>query len=252
MSDDALSRVRVILVEPQDPVNIAGVVRAMRNMGAASLHLVRPCAYDPVRITGVAHGAGDLVSRIEHHDTLEAALADCVQVAAFTARRRAARRESATPRAIAPVLVAAAATAPVAMLFGREDAGLPNAALDRSSVVVTIPTTEHASLNLAQAVLIALYELRLAAPEGVRVVAPPRKAAPPATHAQFERLFTDVAATLHAIDFFKSRYPALILRTVRSLAFRAAPDARELELLRAMAIEVRRVLDRERDRASHP
>jgi tRNA/rRNA methyltransferase/tRNA (cytidine32/uridine32-2'-O)-methyltransferase len=236
----------VVLHEPQDPVNIAAVVRAMKNMGVAALRLVRPVPYDPSRIEGVAHDTGDVVRGIRHFDALDEALADCVRVAAFTARRRAAKRPVADPRAAAADLLAHAGAGPVALVFGREDHGLPNEALDRAHLVVTIPTTEHASLNLAQAVLIGLYELHRSAPSASRVLAPPRKDAPPATSEQYERLFADVERALVAVDFFKTRHPQLILRTVRSLVFRAGPDAREIELARAMAIEAVRALERAR------
>ena len=136
----------------------------------------------------------------------------------------------------------------MALLFGREDRGLDNEALDRAHVVVTIPTTSYSSLNLAQAALIAMYELRLADPEHVRARRAPRKDAPAATSEQFERLFTDVERALRAIEFFKTRNEELVLRSFRSLTFRAAPDAREIELLRAMAIEVSRSLERARQR----
>lgn len=244
MSAGALSRVRVVLHEPQDPVNIAATIRVMKNMGVDDLRLVRPASYDPSRIERVAHATRDLVARIVHCETLDAAIADCALVAGFTARRRSAKWRIATPRDLAPQVLTAAAAAPVALLFGREDAGLPNDALDRATVTVTIPTTEHASLNLAHAVMIALYELHVATPDASRRVAPPRKDAPPAVAAQYERLFTDVERALDALAFFRSRNAELILRTVRSLAYRAAPDAREIELLRAIAIEARRGLER--------
>lgn len=246
MSDFPLAGVRVVLYEPLDPVNIAAVVRAMKNMGAADLRLVRPREYDPTQIERVAHGTRDLVARIRHHEALDEALADCVRVAGFTARRRAAKWRVATPREAAPGLLAASERGPVALLFGREDSGLPNEALDRAHEVITIPTTAHASLNLAQAVLLALYELHLAAPGASRSLAPPRKDAPPATTEQYERLFADAERALRALDFFRTRNPELILRTIRSLAFRGEPDAREIELVRAMALEVLRALERAR------
>ena len=245
---DPLARVRVVLDEPQDPVNIAAVVRAMKNMGLRDLRLVRPGEYDASRIHFVAHDSDDIVADIRHCDTLDEAIAGCVRVAAYTARRRAAKRRIVEPREAAAELVTFAADGDVALLFGREDRGLDNDALDRAHVVVTIPTTDYASLNLAQAALIAMYELRLAAPEHARVRQPPRKDAPPATTEQFERLFADVERALVAIDFFKTRNEALVLRSFRSLVFRAAPDAREIELLRAMAIEVSRSLERARHR----
>ena len=205
---------------------------------------MRPVPYDANKIEQVAHDTRDVVQRIRRYDDLDEALADCVHVAGFTARRRAAKRTIVEPRRAANALLARAADGPVAVLFGREDAGLPNDALDRCHVVVTIPTTAHASLNLAQAVLVALYELHVAAGDASRSLAPPRDDAPPATAAQFERLYADIERALLSIDFFKTRYPEHILRSVRSLAVRAAPDAREIELVRAMAIEVVRALAR--------
>jgi TrmH family RNA methyltransferase len=252
MSESVLSRVRVVLFEPQNPVNIASVVRAMKNMGVSSLRLVRPVEYDPYRLEGIAHDTSDIIERIEQFDDLDAALADCVHVAAYTARRRAAKWAVTDPHASAATILGAVADGPAAILFGREDRGLPNAALDRAHVVVNIPTTEHASLNLAQAVLVALSELHLAAGDATRTIPPPREDAPPATAEQFERLFADASRALEAIAFFKTRFPEHIMRTVRSLAFRAAPDAREIELVRAMCIEVVRAMERERKKHGPP
>ena len=245
MPDEALSQVHVVLVEPQDPVNIAGTVRAMKNMGLASLRLVRPVAYEPVRLEGIAHGTMDIIERIEHFDDLDSAVAGCVRVAGFTARRRAAKRTVVTPKDAATDLLAFAAGGPVAILFGREDSGLPNDALDRAHLLVTIPTTNHASLNLAQAVLLGAYELHLAA-DASRSLAPPRKDAPASTTEQYEQLFSDIQRALGRIEFFKTRFDEHIMRTVRSLAYRAAPDAREISLVRAMALEVVRYIDRTR------
>jgi TrmH family RNA methyltransferase len=245
---DPLARVRVVLHEPQDPVNIAAIVRAMKNMGLTALTLVRPAEYDASRIRFIAHDSDDLVAGIRHCDTVDAALEGCVRVAAYTARQRAAKRRVEEPRSAAEELVKCTAEGEVALLFGREDRGLDNESLDRAHIVVTIPTTGYASLNLAQAALIAMYELRLAAPEHVRARRAPRKDAPPATSEQLERLFVDVERALMAIDFFKTRNEELVLRSFRSLTFRAAPDAREIELLRAMAIEVSRSLERARQR----
>lgn len=242
--ESLLDAVRVVLYEPQDPVNIAATVRAMKNMGVRTLRLVRPVAYDPWRLEGIAHDTRDIVDRIEHFDDLPSALADCVRVAGFTARRREAKREVLRPREMASELLAYAGDGPVAVLFGREDSGLPNDALDQAHVVVTIPTTNHASLNLAQAVLVALYELHVTAGDRTRRILPARKSAPAAAHAEMEMYFADAEHALAAIDFFKTRNAEHVMRSVRSLTFRARPDRRELSLLRAMAIEIVRFLRR--------
>ena len=244
MTESRLSRVAVVLYEPQDPVNIAATVRAMKNMGVSALRLVRPCAYDPVRLEGIAHDTWDLIDRIAHFDDFDSAVADCVRLVGFTARRRSAKWQILDPRAAAQDALSYVEQGWVGMVFGREDSGLPNDILDRVHAAVTIPTTEHASLNLAQAVLIGLYELHLASGDATRTLPGPRKEAPPATAEEFERFFTEAHQALDAIQFFKTRYPEHIMRSIRTLAFRAAPDARELSLLRATALEVVRFLER--------
>ena len=244
MDESLLASVVVVLYEPQDPVNIAATVRAMKNMGAGTLRLVRPVEYDEVRLEGIAHNTMELIKRIEHFESFDAATADCIRTVGFTARRRAAKLRLLDPKAAAAELLDLAPTGRVALVFGREDSGLPNDVLDRVHAAVTIPTTDHASLNLAQAVLIGLYELHLGAADATRTIAPPRKDAPPATNAQFEQFFADAERALGAVEFFKTHFPEHIMRTLRSLTFRAAPNAREISLLRAIALEVVHYMNR--------
>jgi len=241
-----LSQVVVVMHEPQDPVNIAATVRAMKNMGVSALRLVRPVPYEAHRLEGIAHGTRDLIDSIEQFDTFDDAVADCIYVAAFTARRRAAKWRVIGPGQAAGELLSSAANGRVAIAFGREDSGLPNEIVDRAHAAVVIPTTEHASMNLAQAALGALYALHLAAGDATRALAPPRKDAPPATVAQLEQYFGDVERALESIEFFKTRQREHIMRTLRSLTLRAAPDARELSLIRAMALEVLNYMERRR------
>jgi TrmH family RNA methyltransferase len=247
-----LSLVRVVLHEPQDPVNIAATIRAMKNMGVSDLRLVRPAPYEPDRLEGIAHNTRDLIDAIRLFDDFDDAVQDCVRLVAFTARRRAAKWRVVDPKVAAQELLDATADGPVAMVFGREDSGLPNGILDRAHATVLIPTTEHSSMNLAQAVLIGLYEMHLAAGDASRVIGPPRKDAPPATEAQLEQYFGDVERSLQAIEFFKTRQREHIMRTLRSLTVRAGPDARELSLIRAMALEVVRYMERQRGGATDP
>jgi TrmH family RNA methyltransferase len=225
-------------------VNIAGTVRAMKNMGVRTLRLVRPVKYDPVRLEGIAHDTWDIIEAIERYDDFDAAVKDCVRLVGFTARRRKAKWSILDPKAAAEEALGYASTGRVALVFGREDSGLPNEILDRVHAAVNIPTTDHASLNLAQAVLISLYELHLAAGDATRKLRGPRKEAPPPTADLFERYFTELQHSLDAVQFFKTRYPEHIMRSLRAITYRAAPDDRELSLLRAMALEVVRFLER--------
>jgi len=172
MTASLLARIAVVLVEPQDPVNIAATVRAMANMGVSDLRLVKPVSYEAVRLEGIAHGTRALIDSIKHFESFDDAVADCVRLVAFTARRRAAKWRVIDPRTAASEMLAAAADGEVALVFGREDAGLPNEVLDRVHSTVVIPTTDHSSMNLAQAVLIGLYELHLAAGDATRELRP--------------------------------------------------------------------------------
>jgi len=231
----------VVLHEPQDLVNIAHVVRGMKNFGLRDLRLVNPREYEAYRVEGIAHQTQDVLARVRTYATLEEALADCVHIVGFTARGRTAKRNLQRPRDAAAEIVAldAGAGGPIALLFGREDKGLSNEALDRCHRVVTIPSDPgYASLNLGHAVIIMLYELALAQGVEVRPFKAPRRSSEPADAAELERLFVDVARALHAIEFFKTRNADGVMRTMREIAHRAPLDAREVKLLRAMAIEV--------------
>jgi len=232
----------VVLHEPQDLVNIAHVVRGMKNFGVRDLRLVRPREYEAYRVEGIAHQTQDVLARVRTFDSLEEALADCVHIVGFTARGRTAKRNLQRPRDAAEevlALAAGGAGGPVALLFGREDKGLSNDALDRCHRVVTIPSDpSYASLNLGHAVIIMLYELALAKGADDRPFKAPRRPSEPAEAAELERLFVDVARALHAIEFFKTRNADGVMRTMREIAHRAPLDAREVKLLRAIAIEV--------------
>jgi len=229
----------VVLHEPQDLVNIAHVVRGMKNFGLRDLRLVSPREYEAYRVEGIAHQTQDVLARVRVVPALEDALADCVHVVGFTARGRTAKRNLQRPRDAAAEILELAQTGTVALLFGREDKGLSNEALDRCHRVVTIPSDpDYASLNLAHAVVIMLYELALARGAEALPFKVPRRSAEPADAAELERLFADLAHALQAIDFFRTRNQGGVMRTIREITHRTPLDAREVKLLRAMAIEV--------------
>jgi tRNA (cytidine32/uridine32-2'-O)-methyltransferase len=238
----------LIVVAPQDLVNVASIVRLAKNFGLGGLRLVKPeITLDRYRIEGIAHNTSDVVDRIELMDTLPAALADCVFSVVLTGRERAAKRTVLRPRDAAHALALRSAQGPVAIVAGREDSGLTNDELDACNALVTISTDPgHSSLNLAQAVGIMAYESWLARGGDDVPLKPPRRRAGPATHEQLEQLFSDWERALAAIDFFKTRQPEHVMRSLREVVFRADMDGREASLIRAMGIEVVRYLERER------
>jgi TrmH family RNA methyltransferase len=232
--------IRLVLVAPQDIVNVASAVRICRNFGIAGMRVVQPeVELDAYRIEGVAHNTADFIARIEVFDSLEAALADCVHATVLTGRERAAKRRVLRPRDAAPELLTHAAEGPVALVAGREAHGLTNDELDRCQTLVTISTDPtYTSLNMAQAIAVMAYEVWVASGGDAIPLKAPRREAPPATLEEHELAFGDWERALDAIEFFKTRQRQNVLRSFREILFRASPDQREAKLLRAMGIEV--------------
>lgn len=235
----------VVLVEPQDLVNIASAVRIAKNFLLADLRLVNPAVFDPYRIEGIAHHTGDVVARIRHFGTLAEAIADCAFAVALTARERTAKRRMLRPRMAAQELTARGVEGPVALVFGREDKGLTNDELDQCHALATIATNPaHRSLNLAQAVAIMAYECWVAR-EGIdQERKPPRRRATRARAGDLQLLFHDWERALWAMEFFKSRNAENVMRSLREVLFRADLDSREVKLLRAVGLELVHFLGR--------
>jgi tRNA/rRNA methyltransferase/tRNA (cytidine32/uridine32-2'-O)-methyltransferase len=269
----ALDNVVVVLDHPQDVVNIAGVIRAMMNMGLSRLRLVRPADFDAYRIEGIAHRSDEVIRATRVFETLDEALSDAAFVVGTTARPRTAQRNFVHPREGGREIVARAREGLVAVLFGREDKGLSNEALDRCHSVVLIPTVPAFwSINLAQACLIVLYEVFLAAgadlsplPTGRRTrlqstvgghlspaTGKAARSSQPATQEDLESMFAALENGLSRIDFFKSRRPAMVMRTLRTVLARARLDLRESRLLRAIGFEIGHFLERGRRPPADP
>ncbi len=241
-------RVLFVLHKPRNLVNIAGSVRAIANMGFRRLALVRPKEFDRRRITGIAHRTDELVEGAEIADDLSEALAKSRYVIATSARSRTAQRNYLDIRAAAEKAARTAREGEVAVVFGPEDSGLSNRALDLCGDVVTIPTDPgHASLNLAQAVLLIAYELRQAFGPEPRPLPMGRRSLGPAASSDLEEMYRALYSGLEAMDFFKARKPESVMRTLRTALARSGLDAHESKLIASIGYEVRNVLSRLRE-----
>ena len=244
--ENPLDRVVVVLHRPRDLVNVALVIRAMKNMGLSRLRVVEPKEWDAYRLEGVAHGTEDVIEATEHFHTLEEAVADAVRVVGTTARRRAHPREWSTPEEAAPALLERAAGGPVTLVFGPEDRGLTNEELDLCHELLSIPANpDHPSMNLAHAALLVFYEVRKAAFRSAEVELEERdlsvgkdREAPPATAEEMEQFFEVWEEAMETVGFFHGIDPGPKMRSFRSLFLRAELDRRELGLVEAAAWEV--------------
>lgn len=226
-----LFTITVVLFQPRDVRNIGAVVRAMKNMGVGQLRLVDPAPFDPADLRGIAHRSDDLLARMEQFPTLDTALADLQYVVGTSEHSHAERPMRHDIRTLAAELCAQAATNRVALLFGPEDNGLSHAELDRCHTIVRLPTDPaYPSMNLAQAALLLLYELRMAAEAPL-----PDRMPELATGAELTATLEAIETAVAAVRFVKAGSGARTLRTLRTLLYRARPDKREAALLAALA-----------------
>lgn len=239
----ALSQLRIVLVGTQHPGNIGSAARAMKTMGLSRLALVAPEKAPNHESLALAAGADDVLAAATVHATLAEALADCRLVLGCTARSRRVALDQLDPReAAGRMLGEAVGGAQVALVFGRERTGLDNEELQLCHAAVHIPADPgYSSLNLAAAVQVLAYELRMAALAAAPAVPAAGRADPPASHAQLEGFFAQLGETLDAIDFHKGRAPESALRKLRRLFLRAELDEREVRLLRGILADAERM-----------
>jgi tRNA (cytidine32/uridine32-2'-O)-methyltransferase len=234
-------RIRFVLVRTSHPGNIGGAARAIRTMGYARLSLVAPHAFPHAEASALAAGADDVLANARVVPDLPSALADCRLVLGATARRRDVPMDELDPRAAAArVLAAARAGEEVALVFGNERIGLENEDIQRCHAAVLIPSDPaFPSLNLAQAVQVLAYEVRMAELAGAMPL-PEQKRDPPASSAEMDAFFDHLARTLDAIDFHKGRSPRTVMIRLRRFYLRARPDRRELRILHGILTDTDR------------
>ena len=235
-----LEHMRIVLVETTHPGNIGGAARAMKNMGLRQLLLVNPQHFPSADATARASGADDVLATAALHPDLDSALAGCSLVFGATARGRSIPWPAVDPREAAARAVAAAPHGPVAMVFGREHSGLSNEELDRCYYLLHIPTdATYSSLNLAAAVQVVAYELRMAQQHGP--VMPP-DTTPLASADQREGFYHHLEQVLTELQFLDPNNPKHLMRRLRRLFNRAALDQTEINILRGILTTVQRAV----------
>jgi tRNA/rRNA methyltransferase len=233
-STSHLDQIAIVLYRPQIPENIGAVARATANMGISRLILVSPKNCDLSRVLKVATLAvADLVGNMEVFADLPSALQPFNYVVGTTARTGGQRRQLETPREMASKLVSICHNNRVALLFGPEDRGLTNVQLRYCHSIVTIPTSTFSSLNLAQAVMILCYELRLAGNQAVEQFVPRL-----ATRRELDGMYAHLKETFLKINFINTENPDYWMQNVRRFFSRVGLQAREVKIVRGICRQI--------------
>ncbi len=241
MQEPSLPEPDFILINTSHPGNIGAAARAMKNMGQSRLSLVAPIVFPSAEATARASGADDLLANAVVYATLDEALADAVLVIGASARLRALSVPVLNPRECAKLIASQPEQQPVAVLFGNEQSGLSNQELDRCHYLMQIPANaNYSSLNLAAAVQVFAYELRMTAIEAV-AAEPPVDTMDYATVEQVENFYAHLEQTLIEIDFLKPANPRQLMRRLRRLFGRTRLDDNEVNILRGILTAVNKL-----------
>jgi tRNA (cytidine32/uridine32-2'-O)-methyltransferase len=238
-----LETIRIVLVETSHPGNIGSSARAMKTMGLQELYLVNPKHPHDLRAIEMAAGADDILNQAHIVSSLQEALDGCELVIGTSARPRGIGLTPLTPRACAETIATRFSTAKVAIVFGREYAGLTNEELLFCHFHMNIPSAEaYSSLNLSQAVQIMAYELRVQA-LNPQVMTELRKNAL-ASADEVELFFNHLEQVLIDVDFLKLNNPRRLMPRLRRLFSRVILEKMEVNILRGMLKHIHRGLKR--------
>jgi len=222
-----LSNLRIVMVRPHGSGNIGSVARAMKNFGVRELAIVGQARTRSFWARAMAVHGRDILSEAKVFDSIRAAVSDCALVVGTTCRSGLYRDHSQAARAVAPKIVEALASGKAALLFGPEDHGLSNKDLESCQLLLTIPShPDYQSLNVAQAAVVCLYEIYVAAlapevPQGIQR----------AEAEQVERLFDIMRAALLKIGFLDSENPEHMLLALRRILGRGGLEDKDVRIL---------------------
>ncbi|MGI9258978.1 MAG: RNA methyltransferase [Gammaproteobacteria bacterium] len=229
--------VRIVLVEPSHPGNIGASARAMKTMGFDELVLVAPKEFPSAEATARASGADALLENARIVESLSEGIADCAFVVGASARSRSLTWPTIDPRVCAETVNAHSPRGNVALVFGPEQSGLTNHDMARCHQLVQIPSNpEYSSLNLAMAVQVLCYELRMAQLDGDSVSEDEfeQREAPAATADELNGFHEHLESVLAAAGFLHEDHPKLLKLRLRRIFHRSHLDQTEINILRGL------------------
>lgn len=227
------NNIRVVLCHTSHPGNIGSTARAMKTMGLDRLYLVNPKHFPDGAAKSLAVNAADVLDQAIVTATLEEAIADCQLVVGVSGKERSLSQQVMTVREAAHDVRLNAEVNQVALVFGTEMSGLSNAEADCCHVLATIPANpDYTSLNLAQAVQVMCYEIRMAITTGDLHYQ--EKPVELATQDDMERFYAHMKEVLEEIGYINPRAPKKLFERLRRLYGRARLEKEEVNLLRGI------------------
>ncbi|MGB6976334.1 MAG: RNA methyltransferase [Gammaproteobacteria bacterium] len=235
------SKIRIVLVHPTHPGNIGAVARSMKTMGFSRLYLVQPQSFPHADATARAAGADDVLAGAIITTTLTEALSECSLVIGSSARIRALSLPLLNPRQCALQIMVEPATPEIALVFGQERSGLSNAELQQCHYHLYIPTTaDFSSMNLAAAVQLVLYEIRMAALLSDTPLPTPPNQEPLATVKQAQDFYQHLEQTLIGINFLDPNNKRHMMSRMQRLFNRTRLETTEYNILRGILTAIQR------------
>ncbi len=240
-----LERVKVVLVGTTHSGNIGSAARAMKVMGLSQMVLVDPQCQVDAQAIALAAGASEIALNAQIYPTLEAAVADCGLVVGTSARSRTLEWPMLEPRECGEKLISEANQHSVAMVFGRERTGLTNDELQLCHYHVCVPANpEYSSLNLAMAVQLLSYEVRMAylALQQSSQSSTLQEEYP--RHQELERFYAHLEQVIMQTEFISAQQPGQVMSKLRRMFTRARPEAQEINILRGILTSVQKSISR--------
>lgn len=238
----ALHNTKVVMVHTSHSGNIGAAARAMKTMGLQNLVLVTPKTFPSDEAIAMASGAADILAQAQVVDSLEEAVADCGFIVGASARWRNLPWPLVNPREMASQILSLPSGTSAAMVLGRERSGLTNEELALCHCHVNIPANpDYSSLNVAAAVQVLCYELKMSIVSQTDNHKPHWGVEwdqPPAKGAQLDSLFQHWERLLVDIDFLDPTNPRMLMNKIRRLIMRAQPDEVEANIVRGMLSHV--------------
>jgi tRNA/rRNA methyltransferase len=228
---DPLANIRIVLCETSHPGNIGAAARAMKTMGIAKLHLVSPQQFPDPQAERRAARAADILQNAQVHASLDEALVGVAFAVACSARTREMAVPATSAREAAKRATAVARAQPVALVFGNETYGLTTAQVNKCALLAAIPADpQYSSLNLAAAVQVFSYELRMA----TSMEEPPLAMPELATHDEVEGFYGHLESLMSEVGFLDPEHPKKLMPRVRRLFARARLERDEVNILRGI------------------